>query len=286
MPSATHTYVIGDIHGCYEELLELEEKIAAHAAARDAKPFIVTVGDLIDRGPDSQSVVRHFREGSARGTHVAVAGNHEANYLEILTAQFPERFAAAGGRSPFPVFVDPDSPIYLSPARFPVQDQQGVADEALSSWLYQGGLQTLASINAEPDRCSSWFFPEADFDYLCSLPLVWRNDKLVVTHALARRATIEYALRFQEDQEQKGDARQHSSALRNIMWSRDRPVEAPDERRAHLSGHTPLMQPAYYEDVNCRMIDTGCVYGIQLTAWCADTQDYLSVASRQPRLRK
>jgi len=42
------TIVVGDIHGCYAELLELCRLV--NFGARDA---LVTVGDFLDRGPDS-----------------------------------------------------------------------------------------------------------------------------------------------------------------------------------------------------------------------------------------
>ena len=52
------TLIIGDIHGCYDELLELFD---VRSLADDR--HVVSVGDLVDRGPDPGAVVR----GSARG---------------------------------------------------------------------------------------------------------------------------------------------------------------------------------------------------------------------------
>ena len=51
-------YAIGDIHGCYDELLLLLAKIRAHAKGA---PFTgIFLGDYIDRGPRSRDVVATY----------------------------------------------------------------------------------------------------------------------------------------------------------------------------------------------------------------------------------
>ena len=77
-------YVVGDIHGCYQEFLKLETKIFDHAKKNKKKPIIVSVGDIIDRGPCSKEVTEHFIEGRRKGTHDVVLGNHEAMMLASL----------------------------------------------------------------------------------------------------------------------------------------------------------------------------------------------------------
>src|SRR5690349_19758763 len=69
---------IGDVHGCAAELGELLGLIGP--GADDAVNF---VGDLVDRGPDSATVLRLFREVRAKG----VLGNHEARLLEVRRAR-------------------------------------------------------------------------------------------------------------------------------------------------------------------------------------------------------
>lgn len=67
-------YVIGDIHGCYDELCGLLDKIYKHA---DGKPHkLIFVGDYVDRGPDSKNVVHQIMELEKAGA-VALMGNHE-----------------------------------------------------------------------------------------------------------------------------------------------------------------------------------------------------------------
>ncbi len=87
--------IVGDIHGCFDALRRLEDRVARHAARQGLEPHIVSVGDLVDRGPQSAEVVRHFRRGAAAGTHTALMGNHEQMMIATLHAYAP---APARGR--------------------------------------------------------------------------------------------------------------------------------------------------------------------------------------------
>ena len=66
-------FVIGDVHGCTEELRDLVSLADPQAGDR-----LVFVGDLVDKGPDSVGAVRMAAELLLRfpGSTV-VAGNHE-----------------------------------------------------------------------------------------------------------------------------------------------------------------------------------------------------------------
>ncbi|HMF41185.1 MAG TPA: metallophosphoesterase [Polyangia bacterium] len=66
------TLVIGDVHGCLDELLALITKAGITAGDR-----VVLVGDLVAKGPDSAGVVAWARESGA----AAVLGNHDDHIL-------------------------------------------------------------------------------------------------------------------------------------------------------------------------------------------------------------
>ncbi|PND52997.1 polynucleotide kinase-phosphatase [Rhodococcus sp. ENV425] len=86
--------VIGDVHGCREELEVLLDKLgyvlvrdeagravdAAHPGGRRA----VFVGDVIDRGPDSPGVLRLVMGMVANANALCVSGNHEAKLVRAL----------------------------------------------------------------------------------------------------------------------------------------------------------------------------------------------------------
>lgn len=61
--------VVGDVHGCYDELVELLER----CNGRDPNLCVVFVGDLMNKGPKSAEVVRLVREMEA----YCVRGNHD-----------------------------------------------------------------------------------------------------------------------------------------------------------------------------------------------------------------
>lgn len=79
-------YAIGDIHGRFDLLDELLEKIHAEITASHARNvLLVFVGDLIDRGPSSAQVVERLRTyRHDRVKTMFLLGNHEEVLLRIL----------------------------------------------------------------------------------------------------------------------------------------------------------------------------------------------------------
>lgn len=74
-------FFVGDIHGCLNKLYEaLARHQFDHATDR-----LISVGDLIDRGPHSLEVVREFM---VRPNYFAVRGNHEQMMLDAYSGTF------------------------------------------------------------------------------------------------------------------------------------------------------------------------------------------------------
>ncbi len=76
------TIVIGDVHGCLEELEELLGRTAPVPGDR-----LVFLGDLLDRGPDPVGVLRRVRELGAE----CVLGNHEEKHLRFAAHEARRR---------------------------------------------------------------------------------------------------------------------------------------------------------------------------------------------------
>jgi len=70
-------YAIGDVHGEIEKLDELLRLIRADAVRRKVPHIIVFLGDLVDRGADSRTVVERAMRLSLDGEAIALKGNHE-----------------------------------------------------------------------------------------------------------------------------------------------------------------------------------------------------------------
>jgi serine/threonine protein phosphatase 1 len=149
-------YAVGDIHGRLDLLEPLLDKIADDARARPSKrTYIVFLGDLIDRGPDSAGVVerlRNYRPDFA--TPVFLAGNHEEVMLRVL----------------------------------------GGEPEILRDWLKFGGAECLASYGVdssaltrmEPDKALELMrsrVPAAHIDFLESFADTFRFGDYLFVHA-------------------------------------------------------------------------------------------------------
>ena len=105
-----NVWVIGDVHGFNKTLRSLIEKIDLQEG-----DYVVLLGDLIDRGPNSYDVVQFAKNSE---NMVCVKGNHEKMMIESFSLQGLES---------------------------PRMD--------LATWLYNGGLATATSyINAYTDK--------------------------------------------------------------------------------------------------------------------------------------
>jgi len=82
------TYVIGDIHGCFDEYMTLANKIGIKE-----EDLVISLGDIVDRGNKSVELFRYFKE---RKNAIVLMGNHERKHLrgilsysqEIVKVQF------------------------------------------------------------------------------------------------------------------------------------------------------------------------------------------------------
>lgn len=82
-------YAIGDIHGCLSETQSLLQKIKVDNEYRgEAKTYLVFLGDLIDRGPDSRGVLElllNFPYQFAKP--LFIMGNHEEMMVRGLMGE-------------------------------------------------------------------------------------------------------------------------------------------------------------------------------------------------------
>ena len=150
--------IIGDVHGCYEELAELLGGLGYVAAAGGGPRHpggrrAVFVGDLVNRGPATPDVLRLAMSMVASGNAACVQGNHDLTLLEALRA----RGALAPGATSRPL-----------PA-------PGTVEEALSHGL----AESLEQLEGEP---AGFLARVAGFLEGLASHLVLDGGDLVVAH--------------------------------------------------------------------------------------------------------
>jgi len=237
--------IIGDVHGCCDELVallrELGYAITAGVAGRPAlgggpvygHPLgrkAVFVGDLVDRGPNILDTVRLVYNMVAAGSAFCVPGNHDVKLMRKLRGK-------------------------------EVQISHGLA-------------QSLAEIDALPDGIREQFRHElAEFlDGLVS-HYVFDDGKLVVAHA-GMKAEMQgrgsgKVRDFALFGETTGETDEFGLPVRH-NW-------AAEYRGAAMVvyGHTPIPEPEWLNrTVN---IDTGCVFGGKLTALRYPEKEFVCV---------
>lgn len=92
--------IIGDIHGCYDETMELLQKLgyAMNKVSVDGKNYgvevlhpegrqVIFLGDLVDRGPNSPAVLKLVMSMVASGVAYCVPGNHDLKLQKKLSGK-------------------------------------------------------------------------------------------------------------------------------------------------------------------------------------------------------
>lgn len=82
--------IIGDVHGCFDELVELLRQLGhgvdetAFVVQPAAGRKLVFVGDLVDRGPKIPQVLKLVMKAVAGGAALCVPGNHDMKLMRKL----------------------------------------------------------------------------------------------------------------------------------------------------------------------------------------------------------
>ncbi len=235
--------IVGDVHGCYDELLALLGQLGyqvqrqegpsgepTYAAHSPPGRKLIFVGDLIDRGPRSVDVLRLVMALAVQGLALVVTGNHDDKLRRYLE-----------GRD--------------------VKVGHGLA-------------QTLAELEQEPLA-----FHERVLAFLSELPGHYLLDggHLCVAHAGLREDLQGRESRrvraFSLYGETTGEVDEHGLPIRGD-WGR-----AYTGRALVIHGHTPVARPEWLNrTIN---IDTGCVFGGRLTALRYPEKELVSVPARR-----
>lgn len=108
-------YIIGDIHGRSDLLERMINQIYRDLVEHGAENCLfITLGDYIDRGPDSRGVIERLAHNPFPSRYIVLKGNHEELLQEFLNnAQIGDQWRSLGGLAAFEragiLFLDSDT---------------------------------------------------------------------------------------------------------------------------------------------------------------------------------
>ena len=226
VPPGLRVYAVGDIHGEAGRLAELLRTIETDAAGGSDDRLLVTLGDYVDRGPDSREVIDILEDEPLSGFKcVHLIGNHEQMMLDFLeSAENGPRWLMNGGDGTCRSYgIDP------------LGDDWGAGGAAFPSrldGLRQGLLEAL---------------PATHRRFLDALVLHHQEGDYLFVHA-GLRPGRPLAAQDPED----------------LLWIRDPFLySTSDHGFIVVHGHTPTGEPD--RQPNRIGIDTGACYGGRLS---------------------
>jgi len=134
---------IGDIHGCFTAL----ETLAAFVPIAD-DDLLVTLGDYVDRGPNSREVLEWLIARYDRGTLIPLRGNHEIMMLEAREGDaMLSMWLGVGGRATLESYAKDDDDGCLSD----VPERHWRFLEGQTRRYYETNTHLFVHANALPD---------------------------------------------------------------------------------------------------------------------------------------
>ncbi len=255
-------YEIGDVQGCYDDLMGLLEEIRFDST----KDRLWFTGDLVNRGPDSLRVLRFVRDlGDAA---ITVLGNHDLHMLALAEKLAPYHRSDTLDE----IFNAPDREELLAWMR---HQPLLYHDESLRLTMVHAGLPPQWDL-AQAQRCAAEVEAvlQSDIyrDYFAHMygnePDVWDEglqgwDRLrFITNCFTR-------LRFCNANGQlclKSKGEPGTQPEGYMPW-----FEVPERNSKDLPvvfGHWSTL--GLYRDNNVISLDTGCLWGGLLTAMRLD----------------
>jgi len=234
-------WLVGDIQGCAKELERLIEAIRFDPA-RDQ---LWSVGDLINRGPDSLAVLRLWREIGGR----AVLGNHDIYGLRAFADRSRRKFDTLDA-----LFDAPD------------------AEKLLAGLRRLSLLVHLPSLDGGPD---TWVVHAGVHPHWSDLEVV--AERIQATRddpGWLESPDVAFATRVRCC-DADGTRVKHSGGIDSCPAG-SRPWD-DFYRGAALIVHGHWAQRGYYRGERTLGLDSGCVYGGRLTAWCQQEDRVVSV---------
>lgn len=256
------TYAIGDIQGCHHAFQALLE----HIQFNTKTDTLWLVGDLINRGSGSLEVLRWCYQH--KKNIKTVLGNHDLHALAVKHGIRP----AHRGDTLQALVEAPDADglfYWLRHQPLMVADNDYVMVHAglLPQWQVSEALAYAKEVEAvlQSDRYLDFFS-----NMYGNTPAAWRNDLTgydrlrMITNVMTRMRVCSQAGEL--DFDFKGELKDIPAS--HTPWF-DMPNRQSQEMRI-IFGHWSAL--GLHQRENIYALDTGCLWGGQLTAMCLETQ--------------
>ena len=142
--------IIGDVHGCYDELMHLYEKAIDANGGRDFL-FVILVGDLCNKGPKSVEVIRHVRKNAPQWQ--SVRGNHDDGALAAALGDERRRQkpSYAWIKSQDEPILSDDDVIWMSELPYTIRIPAALLGETLDTVVVHAGLLPGKSLEEQTE---------------------------------------------------------------------------------------------------------------------------------------
>ncbi|MDO9423640.1 MAG: symmetrical bis(5'-nucleosyl)-tetraphosphatase [Methylobacter sp.] len=249
-------YAIGDIQGCFDELLRLLDTICFN----EHTDQLWFAGDLVNRGPKSLETLRFVK--SLEDSAIAVLGNHD---LHLLAASCAPKIANKKD-SLLPILEAPDRDELIDWLRhrpfFHFNDDFCLLHAGLPpQWDFKK-TQKMALLAEQALRSP---------DYQAFLKQMYGNKPNIWSSNLKGVEKLRFIINcFTRMRYCDDDGRLdfvHSGPIGSQPKSLVPWFTVPKRKNADMRiifGHWSTL--GYYEGQNCYAIDTGCLWGGRLTA--------------------
>ena len=266
------TYAIGDVQGCSEQLQQLIDRIRFNPQ-QDRLWF---VGDLVNRGPDSAGVLRFVK--SLGGSASAVLGNHDLFLLAV--SEGIVRLRSKDTIRDVLRAEDRNELIDWLRQR-PFHHREGSFLMVHAGLLPQWSVDDAADLARELEQtmAGSEYRPVLE-EVFHGPPHQW-NSSLT---GMARMAVVARALTKLRTCTPGGELSSYSGPLEDIPSGYFPWFRIPGRRNTDatiITGHWAAL--GLHVESNLLAIDSGCVWGRQLTAVRLEDRTVFQVEGWRPR---
>ena len=234
-------YIISDIHGCYEEYIELLKKISF---SQEDELFVL--GDVVDRGPEPMKVLQDMM---GRMNVVFLLGNHDFMFYTMM-----KKFAVEITEKNYDDHISTDDML------------------AYNSWIQDGGYPT-----AEAFRKLSRDEKQDILDYISDAMIyeILEHDgkEYIIVHAGLGNFSPDKDLEDYDLDELLGCRIDYSKRY----FTDDRILVTGHTPTLSIQGWE---KPEIFIENNHIALDCGCVYGGNLAAYCIETGEAIYVKSK------